>query len=214
MNILLTGIEMPTWCRDCPLCWNMNDNSAMQWCMVAGEPNECVSGGVGMKTITTVDWKAKQRPRWCPLVELPPHGDLIDRDALYELVKQRGKNWAGEWCDFECHINGNDILNAPVIIPAEKDGRITNTNEPLKQIKEIPTIENILILDWHINKYEKPKEDRDCFILVDESIQTAFWREDAQAWDNCYYGWLPEKWQKEVRAWAYIPEEFLDKIKE
>lgn len=54
-------------------------------------------------------------------VELPPHGDLIDKEKLYDLVKQRGRNWAGEFCDFECHITGNDIQNAPVIIPASKE---------------------------------------------------------------------------------------------
>lgn len=54
-------------------------------------------------------------------IELPAHGDLIDRNELYELVKQRGKNWAGEWCDFECHITGNDIKNAPVIVPASEE---------------------------------------------------------------------------------------------
>lgn len=53
-------------------------------------------------------------------IELPEHGNLIDQNELYELVKQRGKNWVGEWCDFECHINGNDIKNAPIIVPSNK----------------------------------------------------------------------------------------------
>ena len=26
--------------------------------------------------------REQERPTWCPLIELPPHGDLIDRDAL------------------------------------------------------------------------------------------------------------------------------------
>ena len=59
-------------------------------------------------------------------IELPEHGDLIDQDKLYELVKQRGKNWVGEWCDFECHISGNDIKNAPVVIPSSKETQNAN----------------------------------------------------------------------------------------
>ena len=124
MNILLTGIEMPTWCRDCPLCWNMNDNSAMQWCMVAGEPNECVSGGVGMKTITTVDWKAKQRPRWCPLVELPPHGDLIDRDVSIQTFKRIEESPYSGFDGQEAFYTPEDVVNTllcqDVVIAAER----------------------------------------------------------------------------------------------
>ncbi len=43
------------------------------------------------------------RPDWCPLVEVPPHGDLIDRDAL--------PSGRVEW---------EDIVSAAAIIPAEK----------------------------------------------------------------------------------------------
>lgn len=40
------------------------------------------------------------RPSWCPLVPVPPRGDLIDRDA-YEYP--------------------GDLMDEPVIIPAEEE---------------------------------------------------------------------------------------------
>jgi len=60
MSILIKGMEMPKNCEECPLslyqhspCWK--------------------NGGV-------MDWE--NRPNWCPLISIPPHGRLIDRDAL------------------------------------------------------------------------------------------------------------------------------------
>lgn len=61
-------------------------------------------------------------------------------------------------------------------------------------------------LSWHYDPNDKPKTDADCFIMLDDSIQMAYWRDDAKAWDNTYYGWLPEQWQEEVKAWAYVPD--------
>jgi hypothetical protein len=54
--------------------------------------------------------------RWLPPI---PHGRLIDADVLYEIVKKRTRNYAGGWSDIECVLTGNDIKNAPTIIPAE-----------------------------------------------------------------------------------------------
>lgn len=62
---------------------------------------------------------ADRHPR-CPLVPVPPHGRLIDADALYEVVKRRTRNWAGGWSDIKCVLTGNDIKNAPTIIPVKE----------------------------------------------------------------------------------------------
>lgn len=43
----------------------------------------------------------------CPLIELPDHGDLVDRDKLYVNTM--------DYCDLE-----EKILNAPAVIPAER----------------------------------------------------------------------------------------------
>ena len=48
-------------------------------------------------------------------VPVPPHGRLIDADALYEKVPV---NWHGDKQDIVCTITGNHIKNAPTIIPA------------------------------------------------------------------------------------------------
>lgn len=61
-----------------------------------------------------------EMPKMFTAVPVPPHGRLIDADALYEVVKKRTRNWAGGWSDIECVLIGNDIKNAPTIIPAEE----------------------------------------------------------------------------------------------
>lgn len=50
----------------------------------------------------------------CPLVELPEHGDLIDRDVLGEAP-----TYYGSHCDLD---EVEDWINsAPVVIPANKE---------------------------------------------------------------------------------------------
>ena len=61
-------------------------------------------------------------------------------------------------------------------------------------------------VSWHYDPNDKPITEDKCFILIDDSINIAYWRKDAQAWDNIHYGWLPEQWQNQVRGWAYIPD--------
>lgn len=48
----------------------------------------------------------------CEAVPIPPHGDLIDRDAL---IKQARTQF--DWNDV---VDVEDIANAPTIIPAEE----------------------------------------------------------------------------------------------
>ena len=101
MSILIKDMEMPKSCNECIL-------SIEQACGLSGN-------------IVPNYWARLDRPPWCELVELPPHGDLIDRKAL-------------SMTDFEiatCTLakgnpykNGleyllNKIENAPTIIEAE-----------------------------------------------------------------------------------------------
>lgn len=86
MSILIKGMKMPTSCLKggCPVdgffCQLWED-----------------------KYWSRVENPEKMRHRDCPLVELPDHGDLIDRDALIAT-----DSW--EWIR---HL-------APVVIPAER----------------------------------------------------------------------------------------------
>ena len=70
VSVLIKGMEMPTSCGDCKafVCYK-------QW---AGDMGDCFCG------ITKEDAKAKEKNADCPLVPVPPHGRLIDADALAE----------------------------------------------------------------------------------------------------------------------------------
>ena len=101
MGVYIKGMEMPTSCAECRL---MADG----WCYSVGLEQQ--------EKISTV-----KRPTWCPLVPVPPHGDLKDADELevigycgvpqgYENTFDSGVMWLAEQID-----------KLPTIIPAEDD---------------------------------------------------------------------------------------------
>ncbi len=64
MGVFIKGMEMPKNCKECPF----SDHQA--WCLIPGEWREryyCPDDEVS---------------EHCPLVEISPHGRLIDADAL------------------------------------------------------------------------------------------------------------------------------------
>ena len=65
MSILIKGMEMPKNCDSCP-CYYETEGA---W------RNEC-------EVLQREHYITDERPDWCPLVPVPEHGDLIDRDAL------------------------------------------------------------------------------------------------------------------------------------
>lgn len=70
MSILIKGMKMPRSCHECVAGYGMS-------CFVCPpeEDGECPDQG---------------RASWCPLVEIPPHGDLIDRDeTMNEIFEAR-----------------------------------------------------------------------------------------------------------------------------
>lgn len=73
MSVIVKHMEMPETCEEC----------AYQ------TKGACFASGVNKGTIT-IRRMDKERPDWCPLVELPEkHGDLIDRE---QLIKKKFKN--------------------------------------------------------------------------------------------------------------------------
>lgn len=92
-DILIRGMEMPKSCGYCPLRYEARDG------------DECYLGA----SLT----EYQKRPDDCPLVPVPPHGDLIDRDALMD---SDGDLWDGMW-----GWSGVKIANAPTIIPASEE---------------------------------------------------------------------------------------------
>lgn len=113
-DILIRGIEYPKSCADCE--WIVQRfPGADYWCKRTN-------------TIIHATWpsaKLNQKPDSCPIHELPPHGDLIDRDAY----RREMMSWL-DWCckmwitptEPEIWEKLMDALNdAPVIVPASEE---------------------------------------------------------------------------------------------
>lgn len=99
MSILIKGMKMP---KNCETCEYQTKGA-------------CFASGVNKGTIT-IRRMGKERPDWCPLVEIKtPHGRLIDADAL---VPDICRDWEGgrippDYYSEEC------IREAPTVIEAE-----------------------------------------------------------------------------------------------
>lgn len=91
MSILIKGMEMPKNCNKCPM-------TVDGYCRIIGYPN-----GDALNK--------RYKPLWCPLVEVPKHGRLIDADALTGKAYMDGKLMCVEM---------DDIEDAPTIIEAEE----------------------------------------------------------------------------------------------
>ena len=104
MSILIKGMKMPTRCGRCDMCIPVFDDGMF-------EHYECCI------TAATIDNRGEKMED-CPLVEIPPHGRLIDADVLgltdFEIIMCNGN-----------YKNGLEMLlrkidNAPTIISAEE----------------------------------------------------------------------------------------------
>lgn len=104
-DILIRGYSAPASCAKC----HFNSNA---FCDV-----------LGRKVKIPVDYV--ERPNTCPLVELPPHGDLIEtKDVLLALVEhgQRDKRFKlGDTIRYS-PSEVKEIIDAsvPVVVQAEK----------------------------------------------------------------------------------------------
>ena len=97
MSILIKGMEMPKNCGECPFFMDED----FTWC---GRANYNICDG-------RVDRNSK--PPWCDLIEIPPHGRLIDADALSDKI------YHTSYCDPV--VDWDDICAAPTIIESEGD---------------------------------------------------------------------------------------------
>ncbi len=104
MSILIKGMTMPTNCGECLL-------SALRMdCRLTGRD-------------ISRDWIKRKIPDFCPLVPVPPHGRLIDADAVQDTVlKLVEDGWNITRNDYK---RLDDILyECPTVIEAE--GEETN----------------------------------------------------------------------------------------
>ena len=85
MSVLIKGMKMPKACLACP-CFDEKDYVC-----------KAIIKMLKKESIYHC------RPEWCPLVAVPPHGRLIDADALPYL-----------------DIEWEDIVNAPTVIETEE----------------------------------------------------------------------------------------------
>lgn len=107
-DILIKNMKMPKNCYACEFFaqtdyWNKEDEAdILSHCKRTGE-----------KTWESVNGYLPD----CPLVPVPPHGRLIDADAL-DADLERQDMHTGEWDAVGFSIE--EIENAPTIIPATK----------------------------------------------------------------------------------------------
>ena len=114
MGVYIKGMEMPDRCFACPMCE-----------VYDAEVNCAISHG-SYKEYRDVDEQTaiNGRPDWCPLVPVPPHGDLIDRDAMYKAINDARKEdplLADVYVD-DYVIVSDWLRHAPTIIPASEEG--------------------------------------------------------------------------------------------
>ena len=106
MSVLIRGMEMPDDCGACPLETDYGTCGYYSLFVEAGHDSEV--------------WKRRDD---CPLVEVPPHGRLIDADALMRKKIRSVQSGSGEnftsWTISAVSIE--NIRNAPTIIEAEED---------------------------------------------------------------------------------------------
>lgn len=120
MSVLIKGLHMPDCCWNCPCA-----------------DGECGSCNISGKSIIN----DKGRLADCPLIELPDHGDLIEKDPLLkkaeeleeqaraelERYKLGETNWEqtekAKWRIARLERIGfkHNIADAPVVIPAERE---------------------------------------------------------------------------------------------
>lgn len=103
MSLLIKGMEMPTTCRDCRLS-TLTDFDSMPFCNIT------------MDDICFNDWETKRLDN-CPLALVPPHGRLIDADALENRVVPASRFF--EIPNANVVVLGV-IKAAPTIIPADE----------------------------------------------------------------------------------------------
>lgn len=96
-EILIRGIEKPKSCRACPFRQETY-LLTRQICIVNHNEELCTG-------IDKIDES-------CPISQVQPHGDLIDRDAL--IMEHRADNY-----DFAIYASYL-VQNAPTIIPASE----------------------------------------------------------------------------------------------
>lgn len=98
MGVYIKGAKMPISCESCP-CKAADTFRGIGGCQATGY--------IPIRKVN------QDRPDWCPLIEIPPHGRLVDADALTTVTEMvNGK--------FKTYIELFEITYAPTIIESEE----------------------------------------------------------------------------------------------
>jgi len=100
MGVYIKDVEMPKNCWKCPFCLDFEFL----------DPYECAACMHDFED--GIDIYENSRPDWCPLVEVPDHGDLVDKDEIIIpfLESENDEKWVKVAIDA-----------APTVIPASKE---------------------------------------------------------------------------------------------
>ena len=84
MSLLIRGANMPKNCAVCPL-----ERDVFGCAVCCGKADgDRIGTPIYEADLPSTDFE-ERRPSWCPLVEVPPHGRLIDADAYCVEMKKR-----------------------------------------------------------------------------------------------------------------------------
>lgn len=110
MSILIKGMEMPKSCYDCDLAFQDQDSEHnVYWTCAALHKSA----------------EMYERRTDCPLIEIPPHGRLIDADKLIRNFQAMADDEWNKNCGATCSTGFLEAINmtedAPTVIEAEED---------------------------------------------------------------------------------------------
>lgn len=109
MGVYIKGMEMPARCEDC-FCYRHNADYDYAYCNISS---------------VNVLGNANARLNNCPLAHVPPHGRLIDEEAVIDhFVSLSNNEWnqnvSTSWANAFAEA-ASDICDIPTIIEAEED---------------------------------------------------------------------------------------------
>lgn len=107
-EIYISGMKMPTSCASCKIKRRNGKKMVCPLCCENWDIHDPMS--------------ADYRLENCPLIPVPDHGRLIDADALMEYKSWVVDAWSQSMSMRTEAVNVMDIVNAPTIIPADKEG--------------------------------------------------------------------------------------------
>ena len=102
--MILIDMKMPDCCYRCPACSYLS-----WWCDAM---NKSLVHAISDET---------GRAEWCPIKELPPHGRLVDADALKRSIYDYADAIGISNMFYFDEVIQSAFENAPTIIPASEE---------------------------------------------------------------------------------------------